>query len=94
MYLKNGGRKIKVSALLDDASTKSFFNSDVAAELDLQGHLRRVNASVPNGQIETFQTIPVVCDIESLDEKSRLTFIAFTAEKVTSDMKAIDWDRI
>ena len=43
VYLSNGNRKIKVSALLDDASTKSYINSDVAAELGLEGQLRRVS---------------------------------------------------
>ena len=33
VYLKNGTKGIKVNALLDDASTKSYTNSDVAAEL-------------------------------------------------------------
>ena len=33
----------------------------------------------------------VVCGIESLDGTSRLTFTAFTVEKVTGDMKAMDW---
>ena len=37
VYLRNGNRKIKVNALLDDASTKTYINSDVAAELGLQG---------------------------------------------------------
>ena len=30
VYLKNGTRKIEVNALLDDASTKTYINSDVA----------------------------------------------------------------
>jgi len=37
VYLNNGSRKMKVNALLDDASTRSYNNSDVAAELSLQG---------------------------------------------------------
>ena len=36
----------KFNALLDDASTKTYINSDVAAELGLQGQLQRVNVSV------------------------------------------------
>ena len=38
LYLKSGNRKLKVNALLDDASTKTYINADVAAELGLQGH--------------------------------------------------------
>ena len=60
VYLSNGSRKKKVDALLDDASTKSYNNSDVAAELGLDGQLRRVKVNFFNGQIETFQIIPVV----------------------------------
>ena len=35
VYLKNGDRKLKINALLDDASTKTYVNADVAAELGL-----------------------------------------------------------
>ena len=51
VYLKNGTRKINVNALLNDASTKTYINSDVAAELGLQGQLQRVNVSFLNGHI-------------------------------------------
>ena len=38
VYLKNGDCELKISALLDDASTKIYINADVAAELGLQSH--------------------------------------------------------
>ena len=91
VYLKNGTRKIKVNALLDDASTKTYTNSDVAAELGLQGQLQRVNVGVLNGRIETFETSPVECTIESLDGKSKLRITTLTTKRVIGDMKAIDW---
>jgi len=52
VYLKNVKERIKVNALLNDASTKTYVNSDVAAKLGLQGQLQRVNVSVLNGHIE------------------------------------------
>ena len=52
VYLKNGGRKIKVNALLDDVSTKSYINSDIATELALQGQLRMVKVSVFIGKLK------------------------------------------
>ena len=67
MYIKSGGRKLKINALLDDASTKTYVNADVAAELGLHGHPQRVNVNVLNGQIETFETTPVEFILESLD---------------------------
>ena len=44
-----------------------------------------------SGHIETFETTPVECIIESLDGKSQLKITAFTTERVIGDMKAIDW---
>ena len=64
VILKNGGRKLVVNAPLDDASTKTYVNSDVAAELGLQGESRKVTVNVLNGQEDTFET-PVECGIES-----------------------------
>ena len=72
VYLRNGVKTVKVNALRDDASTKTYINSDVAAELGLQGCLQQVNVNVINGHVETFQTSPVECTIESLDGKSKL----------------------
>ena len=54
VYLKNGSRRLKVNALLDDASTKTYLNADVAAELGLKGHPQKVSVSVLNGQVESF----------------------------------------
>ena len=42
VYLKNGDRKLKINALLDDASTETYINADVAVELGLQGHPQKV----------------------------------------------------
>ena len=36
VVLKNGNRKMVVNAVLDDASTTTYINSDVATELGLQ----------------------------------------------------------
>ena len=42
VYLKNGDRKLKINALLDDASTETYINTDVTVELGLQGHPQKV----------------------------------------------------
>ena len=36
VYLASGGRQVKVNALLDEGSSRSYVNSDVAAELGLE----------------------------------------------------------
>ena len=51
VILKNGNRRIEVNALLDDASTRTYLNSDVAAQLGLQGEYQRVTVNVLNGRV-------------------------------------------
>ena len=93
VILKNGGRKLVVNALLDDASTKTYIKGDVAAELGLQGESRKVTVNVLNGQEDTFETMPVECGIESLDGRINVKITAFTANRVTGNMKAVNWAR-
>ena len=67
MILKNGNHAIKVNALPDEASTKTNINADVASELGPRGISRKVTVKVLNGQTETFETMPVDVELESLD---------------------------
>ena len=48
---KNGNRRTEVNALLDDGSTKTYLNADVAAKLGLEGQAQKVNINVLNGQV-------------------------------------------
>ena len=91
VILRNGNRSLKVNALLDDASTKTYVNADVAAELGLKGKTERVTVNVLNGQVETFETRPVDMEIESLAGDVRLRVTAYTANKVTGTMSVFDW---
>ena len=93
VFLKNGNRRIKVNTLLDEASTKTYLNADVAAELGLEGHPKSVTVNVLNGQTETFETTPVEVELESLDGNVKSIINAFTAERVTGNMKVIDWGK-
>ena len=80
-----------VNALLDDASTKTYINADVAAELGLKGKTERVTVNVLNGQVETFETRPVDFEIESVNGNVRMNVSAFTANRVTGAMTVVDW---
>lgn len=46
VFLKNGNRRIKVNALLDEHSTKTYLNADEATELGLQGHPQSVTVKM------------------------------------------------
>ena len=91
MILKNGNRAIKVNALLDEASTKTYINADVASELELQGISRKVTVNVLNGQTESFETMPVDVELERLDGSVSKAVSAFTTERVAGNLEAIDW---
>ena len=91
VIIKNGGRKLKLNALLDEASTKMYINANVAAELELQGRSQKVTVNVLNGKTETLETMPVKVELESLDGSVKTAINAFTAEWVTGNMKAINW---
>ena len=56
VFLTNGDRSLKINALLDDASTKTYINADVADKSDLQGRIEKLTVNVLNGQAETFET--------------------------------------
>ena len=47
--------------------------------------------NVLNGQTETFETMPVDVELESLDGSMSKTVSAFTTERVTGNLEAIDW---
>ena len=66
---------------MDDASTKTYINADVAAELGLQGKTERVTVYVLNGQVETFETRPVDVQLESLIGDVKLQDTEYTAKE-------------
>ena len=75
-----------MNALLDEASTKTYINTDVATELGLEGKPQKVTINVLNRQTETFETMPVAVEPETLDASVKITVSAFTAEKVRGNM--------
>ena len=91
VILKNGNKRFVVNALLDDGSTKTYVNSDTAAELNLKGTLERMNIGILNGRSELLETMPVEFSLESINGKVDMKIHAFTADRVTGNMKAINW---
>ncbi|XP_067040969.1 uncharacterized protein [Acropora muricata] len=93
VILKNGNRRIEVNALLDDASTRTYLNSDVAAQLGLQGEYQRVSVNVLNGRVEAFETMPVELEVESVDGHFTRKISALTTDRVTGNLRIIDWKK-
>ena len=93
VVLKNEDRWMTVNALLDDASTKTYINTDVATELGLKGNKEQVTVNVLNGQLETFETMPVTFELESVNGNVKMKVSSFTTNRVTGNMTVVDWNR-
>ena len=99
VVLKNEDRWMTAIALLDDASTKTYINTDVATELGLKGNKEQVTINVLNGQLETFETMPVNFELESVNGNVNASVngdvkvSAYTTNRVTGNMTVVDWNR-
>ena len=93
VVLKNEDRWVTVNALLDDVSTKTYVNTDVASELGLKGNKEQVTVNVLNGQLETFEPMPVTFELESVIGNVKMKVSAYTTNRVTGNMTVVDWNR-
>ena len=93
VVLKNAHKRLKVNALLDDASTRSYLNADVAGELEIQRTLTQVSVGVLNGQVEKFETKPVQVRLESVNGKVSMNINALTTNRVTGSLQVVDWKK-
>ena len=92
VILKNGDRSLKVNALLDEASTRTYINADVATKLGLNGRAENVSVNVLNGQIKAFEAKSVSFELQNVDRTFNLSVTAYTANRVTGDMHAVNWN--
>ena len=67
VWIKAQGKKVKVNAILDDASNESFLNEEVAGALGLKESYQTVKVHVLNNSVETFQTMQLKIEIESVN---------------------------
>ena len=67
VWLKSKGKKIKVNAVLDDASTVSYVKEEVAGALGLSAKYKKVSVNVLNENVDTFDSMPVSFTLESCD---------------------------
>ncbi|XP_068716862.1 uncharacterized protein [Montipora capricornis] len=57
VWLKSKGKKIKVNAVLDDASTVSYVTEEVAGALGLSATYEKVSVNVVHENVETFDSM-------------------------------------
>jgi hypothetical protein len=94
VWLKANGRKVKVNAILDDASNETFLNEQFAGVLRLQEPYKTVKVHVLNNEVETFQSMPVEVMIESVNgQNHKEVGVKTFPQYVTGSYKVEDWSR-
>ena len=91
VVLRYNTKKLLVNALLDDGSTKTYMNQDVATELGLKGDVEEVSICTINGKINKFTSMPINCTIESVDGKLSNPISGYTTRNVTGQLQPTDW---
>ena len=92
VWMKANGRKVKINAILDDASNESFLNEEVAGVLGLQEPFEKVQVHVLNDTVETFQSMPLKIEIESVDGRfSKEISVKTCPRKVTGNYRVVNW---
>lgn len=90
VYLTSGKRRLKVNALLDDASSRKYLNCDIATELGLEGRSHELTVNVLNDNQERLDTTVVEFMISSCGGKVSKLASAHTAERVTGNKQVVD----
>ena len=91
VVLRNGHKRVKVNALLDDACDRTYVNSRVTEELSLQGEKQKVKVEVINGDVKAIDSEVVKIGLESVDGQVKRRVEVFTVTSVTGDLKVADW---
>ncbi len=93
VILSNGRKRLRVNALLDDASTSTFVSTSVAAELGLQGLVEKSSVGVLNGQVATIKTTTVEFDLENVTKTLQMSIAAKAIDNVAGNLRAVDWQQ-
>jgi hypothetical protein len=91
VWMKANGRKVKINAILDDASNEIFLNEELARVLRLQEPFQKVQFHILNDTVKTFQSMPLKIEIESVDGKfSKEISVKTCPHKVTANYRVVN----
>ena len=90
VIVKSGHKSLRINALLDDGSTRSYINEDVADCLGLEGEPVLLNGRLLNDTTASLKSRSVQFDLESSDCGVKKAVSAQTTKRVTGNMHAIN----
>ena len=76
-----------MNAILDDGSTQTYLNTDIAVKLALNGEIWKSQVNVINETVVTFETALVQFTLKSVNGQVNTVTEAFTINNVTGDLK-------
>ena len=88
IIVENGNKGLIINALLDNGSTQTYLNADIAAKFSLHGKKQKSQVSVING------TVAVEFTLRSMNGQVNNVIEAFTINDVTGDLKTVNWKGI
>lgn len=87
---ENGTKSLIINGLLDNGSTQTYLNVDIAAKVSLKGEILKSQVNVINGAVATFKTALVEFTLKIVNGVYTVIEI-FTISDVTVDFKICTW---
>ena len=94
IIVENESKSLIINVLLDDGSTRTYLNTDIAVKLGLHGEIRKSQVNGINGTVATFETAPVEFTLRIMNGQVNTVIEAFTINDVTGDLKTVNWKAI
>ena len=90
--LMHNGKELLVNAILDDGSSQSFINSDVAEYLKLKKFSHQdLAVGVLSGSYKSFPSSAVSIDISAVDDSTVSKIDLMTIKNVTGNLQPFNW---
>ena len=67
IMVENRSKGLIINDLLDDGSTQTYLNQDIARKLGPQWEIQKSQVNMINGTVVTFKTAPVVFTLKSMN---------------------------
>ena len=96
VIVEHNGKEVVVNALLDEASTQTYVNKNVADRLGISTNSStfKLSVNVLNGSVGSIETQHVSFKLKDHKRLSEFSIKAFTVDDVTGTLPALNWDEL